>query len=1574
MSDDEFGDDSFLLDDSFLRQVDDIEAQARAKAAAPTARSVSLNSAWAPTSAATRPAVIGGGSLKRSSTAPTAPARPAPARAVQASSVAGPSRPRPAPEPAPSSDDYGAFDIPEEDLAALDAVASAPPAPHRQQHTTNGNPNPPYRLNSSTSHPSSSSGRSLPQPQTSGPSRGAGDGHVQTHLQWQEHRPTVGKRWDRTQFAATGRRIAPPGEGDKKGRGQGKGKGKQKAGPGWEDGSDLGEDEDDWGDIMAPPPKAKVDMNAPYGPQKHLISGVTSSTYLYPTNRSRRDYQFDIVRQCFLDNTLVALPTGLGKTFVAGVVMLNYFRWFPTGKIVFLAPTRPLVSQQIEACQMTCGIPSNETAIMTGQSVSAKERERLWGLRRVFYCTPQTLDNDLKRGAVDPKDIVLVVFDEAHKASGHYAYTTILAYIQAHHPYFRVLALTATPGADVPKVQAVVDALHISRIEIREAEAPEISRYMNQKHTEQHIVPMSDVIVDFRDRWAALMKPYIVKLVEADILNDRDLDATRMRTFRLTAKRQEVMAARTQMWAVGPLGQIEKMARAMGNLLEFSIGMFHTTMSELAGGVAATGKKTNNRGGANSIRNNFEFQRLQRDVEEEINSIRIGKDGRSGADRHPKMGKTLELLLAHFTQAEEEERTLGQKNDTRAMVFCSFRSCVIEVVDMLNEHSGLLRATKFVGQSKGKEEGDNGFNQKEQKKTINEFKEGKYNILVSTSIGEEGLDIGEVDFVVIYDMPKQSIKLLQRIGRTGRKRDGHVHVLMSENREDANWDKAQQTHREIQEEILHSRNLELFEDVEPLLPEMPECIEQEMPVDKWNPDDHLYKKMMADMDKQAKQLAVKMEKVRKANAKAEAKGKAKATRGNEVPAKARGFTTVADLLREADKVALRESDDESEGEGGVKARGKGKGKAKAPAKPRGKKRARSPSPIRSESASASDDDGAGGYGGGGGKQRLDKLFANPHLRDMGARMKLGERDDGEEEMGKSKDKEKGKEKAEPAAKRAKPKPMPRLAAGKGRPSILDFLDDDADFDANERPLSGTVVGGGGGPMDVDSASDSDLETRVRPRNGDPHPRSSSGAPGSSRETGVVVDDDDDDDPEELFPHPRAPVQASVSKASAQTAASTSARRAQLPAAAPRRRVSQPAQSPPRPKAPPERRVLPQKTVLGSAAAVSAELDFMNVEGPRRRGLSSPPSSFPRSSPRSHAPSSPAPARTADNDVLIPSSPPAPSPGAVGLDPPFRQSGAPRMKLSPRTAAAAGFSQIDPLDLTWDDDEDEGGDLREDAVEHKTPAQAKTAMLPPPVPSTSKRSALSSPFAPLRGSAAGAHASTPIQATQFPVRRLGQGRRGRVVVQASSEDDPMEAGPSRLGGIRDPDSSPMVGTGVGMIGGGRLRRRAEALEDSSPMVEQRRPEPARRRERGAERPEKKRKKGPVRNYMDLDAELSGSDSGDTSEHSASSVASESDLNFANDFAPTQAHKGYNQQAMYLAGLGTQAHGHGLQFKRDAARERDAFLGKARKPVLISDDEDAGRGRSSENEYELGSFVVDDEEDMGYISHSDPASGY
>lgn len=181
---------------------------------------------------------------------------------------------------------------------------------------------------------------------------------------------------------------------------------------------------------------------------------------------------------------------------------------------------------------------------------------------------------------------------------------------------------------------------------------------------------MGPVIGELRDRWATLMKvccermapltpqPFILKLVEKGVLTERDLDAKRLKTFRITARRMEIGRDRTSglKWAMGTLGNIEKMCRAMGNLvsldeplqltqqLEFSLGMFHTTAMEISGSPTAKGKAGNSRAGANGLKQNIEFQRLIMDVEGEMNDIRNHHRGKTLADAHPKMQKTLELV------------------------------------------------------------------------------------------------------------------------------------------------------------------------------------------------------------------------------------------------------------------------------------------------------------------------------------------------------------------------------------------------------------------------------------------------------------------------------------------------------------------------------------------------------------------------------------------------------------------------------------------------------------------------------------------------------------------------------------------------------------------------------------------------------------------------------------------------------------------------------------------------------------------------------------------------------------------
>jgi Fanconi anemia group M protein len=129
--------------------------------------------------------------------------------------------------------------------------------------------------------------------------------------------------------------------------------------------------------------------------------------------------------------------------------MFNYYRWFPKGKVVFMAPTRPLVAQQIEACHnivgnennhktdlIFTGITNKDIAEMTG-TMPPKERDKRWIDRRVFFVTPQILANDIKRGACKASEIVCVVVDEAHRAQGKHSYCNVIREISGATRYFR---------------------------------------------------------------------------------------------------------------------------------------------------------------------------------------------------------------------------------------------------------------------------------------------------------------------------------------------------------------------------------------------------------------------------------------------------------------------------------------------------------------------------------------------------------------------------------------------------------------------------------------------------------------------------------------------------------------------------------------------------------------------------------------------------------------------------------------------------------------------------------------------------------------------------------------------------------------------------------------------------------------------------------------------------------------------------------------------------------------------------------------------------------------------------------
>lgn len=493
----------------------------------------------------------------------------------------------------------------------------------------------------------------------------------------------------------------------------------------------------------------------PETPTHHELNHDELSTWVYPLNLGPiRDYQFSIVKNGLFNNTLVALPTGLGKTFIAATVMLNYFRWTKRAKIVFVAPTKPLASQQVQACLSIAGIPRSQATLLTGETPPVL-REGEWASKRLFFMTPQTLMNDLSKGFADPKSMVLLVIDEAHRATGDYAYVKVVEFIRRFSKSLRVLALTATPGSTVEGVQDIIDNLGISHIEIRTEESIDIRQYVHSRNIDTVTFDPSDEMQEVRELFSKALKPLVDKLSSQNIYYGRD--PMSLTTYGLLKSRTEWMAGpgrhvnqgtKFMMFAV--FGILQSLAHSIKLLNFHGIKPFYNSLAEFRAteeGRSGPGSKFKRQ-----LLADEDFQKMMSMIERWMKV-----DAFNG---HPKLTYLCEALVNHFIDA-------GENSNTRAIVFSEYRDSAEEIVRLVNTLP-LIRATVFVGQADSKR--SEGMKQKQQIETIEKFKSGGFNVLVATSIGEEGLDIGQVDLIICYDASASPIRMLQRMGRTGRKR------------------------------------------------------------------------------------------------------------------------------------------------------------------------------------------------------------------------------------------------------------------------------------------------------------------------------------------------------------------------------------------------------------------------------------------------------------------------------------------------------------------------------------------------------------------------------------------------------------------------------------------------------------------------------------------------------------------------------------------------------------------------------------------------------------------------------------
>eukprot|EP01084_Bolivina_argentea_P288412 495011_1 len=545
------------------------------------------------------------------------------------------------------------------------------------------------------------------------------------------------------------------------------------------------------------------------------IDRDAAMTWVYPSNVPVREYQRSIVSRALFSNTLVCLPTGMGKTLIAAVVMANFYQWYPNGQVIFMSPTKPLVNQQIRACHDVMGLLPERTAELQG-SVKAEERKALWKERHIFYCTPQSLVNDIASGACRPKKTVCVVVDESHRATGNYAYVKAIKAIADENPMFRVLALSATPGSNAESIQKVITNLRISAIEYWGEDDPEIAKHLYLKQQEVIKCPIGKGLADLRTRLFAVMKPILQKLISSGVIHAMPPENVHPYVCIMARDKLTKDPGNTNIRS-GDFGRLldditllTKLANVKDNLGTHGAADLCSKLDGWEEEIHLGSCKSRS---LEAMLRTMEYQYLLKCAKRLAGDVSEG--GKGSSISHPKLAKLRDVLTEHF------QRYAAGKQSTRAIVFSQFRSSVDEIISFLDGEE-LLSVCRFVGQGSSsvaqvtassklppeqqrcrqlnnKQEAKNtvgkpleasasftrGQSQKEQKAVLTAFRNGVYNCLVATCIAEEGLDIGEVDLIVSYDCLSSPVRMVQRMGRTGRKRPGRVVMLVTEGIEES---------------------------------------------------------------------------------------------------------------------------------------------------------------------------------------------------------------------------------------------------------------------------------------------------------------------------------------------------------------------------------------------------------------------------------------------------------------------------------------------------------------------------------------------------------------------------------------------------------------------------------------------------------------------------------------------------------------------------------------------------------------------------------------------------------------------
>ncbi|MEM2100251.1 MAG: ERCC4 domain-containing protein, partial [Thermoproteota archaeon] len=359
------------------------------------------------------------------------------------------------------------------------------------------------------------------------------------------------------------------------------------------------------------------------------------------------------------------------------------------------------------------------------------------------------------KGNVQLPRVILMVFDEAHRAKGNYAYITIAQRYASECPSPLMLGLTASPGSHREDIETLMRNLGMKRLEFRTRSDSDVTPYV--KRIEYHLVPvpLSPLVKEARSLIQGFINDQINQALKAFPWGKKPSNFTEITEMINAIKDRPFLDKPELVDALKNLARARYLVIALERLDLLGPKYFLQFISRIV-------ERTRKPGSPKYLSQIITDKRILDAVE----LLRLEKD-------NAKLLKLIEL--------SKKELESGVK---RIIVFVSYRIASKDIEKELSSVEG-LKVTRLVGQAS--KIGDRGQSQKEQDEVLSKFKRGDFNILVATQVGEEGLDISSSDTIIFYDNTPSGIRFIQRVGRTGRNAPGKVYILYFQDTRDEQY-------------------------------------------------------------------------------------------------------------------------------------------------------------------------------------------------------------------------------------------------------------------------------------------------------------------------------------------------------------------------------------------------------------------------------------------------------------------------------------------------------------------------------------------------------------------------------------------------------------------------------------------------------------------------------------------------------------------------------------------------------------------------------------------------------------------